>query len=110
MIYNINYREDSKIKGKRTYPGESIEEKVRRILDDKEPIKDSGQQLYSNSRNEGVMAETNIRTDRFDVAVEAMDIAQKAKNAQRDAKAQKIGEKAKEGMAKEAGENNQSKE
>jgi hypothetical protein len=103
MLYDNNYREETKICGKNVYEGESIEMKVARILDNKEPIEESGSQLiYSNSRNEGVLPETDIRTDRFDVAVEAMDIASKARKAQReDKEAKKIAEEAKKGMKKE---------
>nr|WAE43674.1 MAG: hypothetical protein [Microviridae sp.] len=103
MIYDIRQREDSQIKGVEQYEGETIEEKVRRIIEDHEPLEDEGVQTLYSARGEGVLAETNIRTDRWDLAAEAMDIATKAKEAQRadkEAKA-KLSKEAKEGMNKE---------
>lgn len=80
-----------------TYIGETIEQKVRRITQNKEPIKDSAPLIYTD-RKDGVKPSTNIRTDRFEVAIEALDKASKVKAARRD----EIGKKAKEGMDKEA--------
>jgi len=50
--------------------GETIEQKMERIVNNKEPIKD-GAPLVFTERKEGVRASTNIRTDRFEVAIEA---------------------------------------
>ena len=52
--------------------GETIEEKVTRITENKEPIKDGAPIIYTN-RDDGVIAAYNIRTDRWDIAQEAMD-------------------------------------
>lgn len=60
------------MKVNQSYEGESIEAKIRRIVDNKEPIRDGAPLLYTE-RSEGVRAETDIRTDRFDVAIDAMD-------------------------------------
>lgn len=67
------------------YEGESIETKVRRITENKEPISDSAPTLYTN-RTDGVVADYNIRTDRWDIAIDAMEKVAKAKTAQRDEK------------------------
>ena len=64
------------------YKGNSIEEKVRRISENNEPIDDSSPLMYTN-RKDGVNADYNIRTDRWDIAVEAMDKVAKAKIAQK---------------------------
>lgn len=56
----------------RVYEAESIEEKVRRIVNENEPIED-GAPIIFQERIEGVKPEFNIRTDRWDVAIEAMD-------------------------------------
>jgi len=66
--------------------GETIEQKVERILDNKEPIKDGAPLVYTD-RKDGVLAGYNIRTDRWEVAVEAMDKVAKAVTAKRDNKA-----------------------
>ena len=51
--------------------GETIEMKVRRITQNKEPITDAAQPIYMER---GVkMASTDIRTDRWEVAREAKD-------------------------------------
>lgn len=54
------------------YEAETIEEKVRRIVDEKEPIED-GAPIIFQPKNEGVRPEYDIRTDRWAVAIEAMD-------------------------------------
>lgn len=52
--------------------GEPIEQKVRRILDEKEPIKDGAPIIYTEKKD-GVRAEFNIRTDKWEIAMTAMD-------------------------------------
>ena len=56
--------------------GESIEEKMRRITQTKEPIEDGAPPIYQE-RNSGVDPACDIRTDRFDLALDAMEKAQK---------------------------------
>lgn len=70
-----------------TPEGERIEQKVRRIVEDNEPIKDGAPEIYTE-RGDGVLAAYNIRTDRFEVAVEAMDKVTRSRIAQSDARAQ----------------------
>ncbi|AXH75641.1 MAG: hypothetical protein [Microviridae sp.] len=81
-----------------SYQGETIEQKINRITNNKEPITDGAPLIYTN-RSEGTRPEYDVRTDRFEIAVEAMDKVTKAKLAKRE---QNMGEKAKEGMDKEA--------
>lgn len=66
--------------------GETIEQKVERILDNKEPIKDGAPLVYTD-RKDGVMPGYNIRTDRWEVAVDAMDKVAKNVTAKRENKA-----------------------
>lgn len=80
-----------------SYEGEWIEQKVQRITSNKEPISDGAPRVYTE-RKEGVRADMDIRTDRFEIAVEAMDKVAKAKISKRDG----LAKKAKEGMEKEA--------
>ena len=54
------------------YEGESIEAKIRRVVNNKEPISDGAPLIYTD-RKDGVRPEYDIRTDRFEIAVEAMD-------------------------------------
>ncbi len=64
------------------YEGESIETKVNRILINKEPITDGAPLIYTK-RQDGVLPGYNIRTDRFDVAIEAMDKVSKSRLTKR---------------------------
>lgn len=70
------------IKANQSYVGETIEEKVNRIVNNKEPIKDGAPLVYTD-RKDGVMAATDIRTDRFEVAIDAMDKVHEIKLGQR---------------------------
>ena len=63
--------------------GESIEAKVCRIVNNGEPISDGAPLIYTE-RKDGVKAEYNIRTDRFDVALNAMDYVTASNRAKRD--------------------------
>lgn len=53
------------------FNGESIEQKVRRTMESGAPIEAISPMLYTE-RKEGVRADTNIRTDKWDVAQQAM--------------------------------------
>ena len=52
--------------------GESIETKVKRITENNEPITDGAPIIYTN-REDGVLPAYNIRTDRWEIAQQAMD-------------------------------------
>lgn len=67
--------------------GESIEEKMRRVTQSNEPIENVAPMLYTE-RKDGVLPETDIRTDRFEVAQEAMGKVEKSITAKREEKAQ----------------------
>ena len=60
--------------------GESIEEKVRRVVETKEPIEDGAPLIYT-PKEDGVIAAYNIRTDRWEIAQDAMSIKYKAEIA-----------------------------
>lgn len=65
-----------------SYIGERIEDKVRRISTNNEPITDTAPIIYTERKN-GTQPEYNIRTDRFELAVEAMDKYEKSITAER---------------------------
>lgn len=77
------------LKRSETYVGETIEQKVFRVTNNKEPIKDGAPLIYTD-RSEGVKAEYDIRTDRWEVAIDAMSVVDRTYKAQRE---QRIGEK-----------------
>lgn len=68
-----------------SYEGETIEMKVERITSNKEPIKD-GAPLIFTERKDGVLRGYDIRTDRFEVALDATDIVSKSRLTKRDAR------------------------
>lgn len=71
------------------YEAESLEIKIQRIMANKEPITDGAPLIYTDRKN-GVQPSYNIRTDRWDVAVEAMDKVSKSYIAQREERAKVI--------------------
>jgi len=83
MYKNIKMRKTS-IKQNTSYEGETLEHKINRIVNNNEPITDGAPLIYTD-RKDGVKAETNIRTDRFEIAVEAMDAIHKTSMAKREA-------------------------
>lgn len=71
------------------FSGESLEEKVYKAVNSKAPIEAVAPMVYTE-RKDGVLPETNIRTDRFEIAQEAMtNIA----NGVRERRAKKMLEK-----------------
>lgn len=59
-----------------TIEGEIIEKKIQRIMDEKTPIDDSAPIIYTERKN-GINPAHDVRTDRFDLALEAMEIETK---------------------------------
>ena len=57
--------------------GESIENKVHRITENNEPITDGAPIIYTN-RDDGVLPAYNIRTDRWEIAQQAMEAVNQA--------------------------------
>lgn len=104
--------EKTTIKTNEAYEGESIEAKVRRIMNNKEPITDGSPLIYTE-RKDGIQAAYDIRTDRFEIAVDAMDKVTKSHLAKREERHkpkedtkigdEKTGSEAKSGMEKEGG-------
>lgn len=66
-----------------TESGESIEQKMRRVTTTNEPIENVAPLIYTE-RKDGVLAEYDIRTDRFEVAQSAMDKVTRSKLAKRE--------------------------
>ena len=73
--------------------GEPIEYKIERIVSNKEPIKDGAPAIYTD-RKDGVISAYNIRTDRWEIAAEAMDKVQGSIQARRDEKGKVSNKKA----------------
>jgi hypothetical protein len=88
MAYKkVNYGK-SYLESSNTTEGETIESKIERIVNNNAPITDGAPTIYTE-RKSGVVAAYNIRTDRWEVAAEAMDLVEKDRTAKRDARAEK---------------------
>ena len=86
-MYTIPKFKVTKFNANRSVEGETIEMKIDRFINNKETITDNGSTPIYMERKEGVNRAYNIRTDRWDVAVEAMDTVSKSYQARRDEKA-----------------------
>lgn len=75
-------RNKTKLNINKSVEGETIEQKCERIESNKEPITDGAPIIYTE-RGSGVAPEYNIRTDRFEIALEAMDTVSRAETAKR---------------------------
>lgn len=75
--------EKSNFVGIATTEGETIETKVFRIVNNKETIKDALPMIYTD-RKDGVLAATDIRTDKWEVAIEATTKIEKSYAARRN--------------------------
>jgi len=82
-MYTTPRHAQSRMNINKSTKGETIEQKIERIVNNKEPIKDGAPLLYTE-RGEGIKASTNIRTDRFEIAVEASDKIAKSYKARRE--------------------------
>lgn len=67
----------------KTYEGKSIEQQIAERMEG-ENIELGGKSLLYTERKDGVLPETNIRTDRMDLAMMAYDTVTKTHRAKRD--------------------------
>lgn len=72
MKYSKPTENKGRLKSIEIYEGESIETKCARILQNKEPITDTAPIIYT-AKEDGILPAYNIRTDRFDIAMDAYD-------------------------------------
>lgn len=72
------FRKMSGIKKIDAYKGETIESKVRRLTENKEPIKDAAPLTYTQKKD-GVLPQYNIRTDKWELVQSKMEPANKQK-------------------------------
>nr|DAK00352.1 MAG TPA: hypothetical protein [Microviridae sp.] len=68
--YKVRYLMSGNSKGSE---GETIETKVARIVQNKEPITDGAPMIYTE-KEQGVLPEYDIRTDKWEIAQNAMDV------------------------------------
>lgn len=99
-MYKPRKPQKSQLTSIETVEGQTLEMKVRKIKDNNEPITAEAPELYTE-RKDGVIAGYNIRTDRWELATESMDIVSKQKIARRESKAEEKKE-VKEQLKKDA--------
>lgn len=80
---NISKHTRGTILRKSETEGETIEQKMARIITNNEPITDGAPIIYME-RKDGIIPDYDVRTDRWDHAITAMDVNTKTKLAQRD--------------------------
>lgn len=80
--YYKKTKRETPIVNNESVEGETIEMKIERIVNNKEPITDGAPIIYTE-RKVGVQPDYDIRTDRFDVAIEAMDAVNRSHRAKR---------------------------
>ncbi len=86
MAYKVSDFHKSKMTSVDKLEGETIEMKMERIVENKEPIEDGAPEIFTE-RAEGVLSAYNIRTDRWEIACEAMDKVHGSSQARREEKA-----------------------
>ncbi len=87
MAYRKVCYELSKMTSVEKVEGETIEQKMERVVENKEPIEDGAPEIFTE-RKDGVMSAYNIRTDRWEIACEAMDKVAGSIQARREEKGQ----------------------
>lgn len=88
-MYNKKTPNATSIKRNEAYIGVSIEKKLERILNNNEPLTEGAQIIYTE-RKDGVNPAMDIRTDRWEYAVDARDKTARSSIATRE---QAIGER-----------------
>lgn len=67
-----------------SYEAKSIEQEIRAMMDG-ETIETKGKQMLYTDKKDGVLPETNIRSDKFALAQQAKDYVTRTEIARRDA-------------------------
>lgn len=92
-------RHRSQIKRENLTEGETIEQKVARIVENGEPIEDGATEIFTE-RSEGVLEAYDIRSDRWEIAASAMDKVEQSKAAK--AKPKEVPKTPESGEAKQS--------
>lgn len=74
------------LKINKTYEADPLEIKLAKIMTQNEPIETTTAPPIYTERKDGVLPDYDIRTDRFDIAIEMVDKATRAHRASRMAK------------------------
>lgn len=72
-MYKQGERLRTTLKVDKSYEGETMEEKLRRIKNNREPLSDGITPLIYTNRADGVMPEYDIRADKFELMIESAE-------------------------------------
>ncbi len=75
MLYKKNKIKSNHLKGIEPFEGVSIEKEMQEVLSTNSPIQRTANNMYYTPRKEGVLPSNNIRTDRWELAQQAMQQA-----------------------------------
>ena len=96
--FKINRK--SALRNNSTYVAEPIEKIIQRRLANKEPLDDKVNLLYYDI-SEGVKAGYDVRTDRFDLALDGVGAIQKSETAKTQSMTKEVNTKTEENTATE---------
>lgn len=82
-MYRKQYNNETTLEVNVSTEGETLEEKIERVTNNGEPITDGAPMIYTE-RKQGVLPEYDPRTDRFEIAIDAMDKVTSSKIAKRE--------------------------
>lgn len=86
-IYRTRKKKLGNLKVNVSLEGDPLERKIERMINNNEPTSGDGSvAIIYTERADGVEAGYDIRTDRFEIAVDAADKASRGKAARRDGK------------------------
>lgn len=74
----------SRIKLNQSTQGELLHEKIERMLTNGEPMEDASVAIQYSERKDGVLSQFDIRTDKWDLAQEAMNKVSSSYEAKRE--------------------------
>ncbi len=86
-MYRKNHMHNTSMNVNQSVEGRTLEEKLEQITQNKEKITDGSPLIYTE-RSAGIMPAYDIRTDRWEIATEAMDKVSRSYKARREEKAQ----------------------
>lgn len=82
-MYQQNAKVKTSLRGLVSREGETIERKLMRMMQNGADLGETGEAMFTE-RKDGVLPETDIRTDRHEIAVEATDTMAKMHLTKRD--------------------------
>lgn len=82
-MYRTQYTNETTLEVNVSTEGETLEEKIERVTNNGEPITDGAPMIYTE-RKQGVLPEYDPRTDRFEIAIDAMDKVTSSRIAKRE--------------------------